>query len=94
MRAEDDPLALLRCGGNLPLRRKTHLHAILAGKPTGPAEELNVVFMNLGTVPGAETHWGGATAEEELIASCHRSVHRSLGAWRSEEEKRKEENKE
>ena len=56
VRVEDDPLALLRGRGNLPLRRETHLHAILAGKPTGPAEELNVVFMNLGTVPGAGTH--------------------------------------
>ena len=91
MRAEDDPLALLRCRGNLPLRRKTHLHAILAGKPTGPAEELDVVFMNLGTVPGAGMHWGGAAAEEELIASCCSSVRRSLGVRRSEEEKRKEE---
>ena len=56
MRAEDDPLALLRGGGNLPLRRKTHLHTILAEKPTGPAEELDVVFVNLRTVPGAGTH--------------------------------------
>ena len=47
VRAEDDPLALLRGGGTLPLRRETHLHAVLAGKPTGPAEELDVVFMDL-----------------------------------------------
>ena len=56
VRVEDNPLALLRRGGNLPLWRKTHLHAILVEKPTSPAEELNVVFMNFRTIPGAGAH--------------------------------------
>ena len=45
------------CGaGKSPPLAQEHLHAILTGKPTGPAEELNVVFMNFRTVPDAGTH--------------------------------------
>ena len=93
VRAEDDPLALRWRGGNLPLWRKTHLHAILAGKPTGPAEELDVVFMNFGTVPGAGAHWGRrggrGRAHRELIAAAF------VGAWaRGRAKKKREESEE
>ena len=94
VRAEDDPLALLWGGGNLPLWRKTHLHAILAGKPTGPAEELDVVFMNFGAVSGAGAHRGrrsgGGRTHRELIAAAF------AGAWErgGAKKKKKEESEE
>ena len=74
VRAEDDPLALLRRGGNLPLRRKTHPHVILAGEPMSPAEELDVVVVNFGAVPGAGAHRGrrggrGRTHRELITAA-------------------------
>ena len=79
VRAEDDPLALLQRGGNLPLRRKTHQHVILAGEPTSPAEELDVVVVNFGAVPGAGAHrgrhGGGGRTHRELIAAAF------AGAW-------------
>ena len=46
VRAEDDLLALLRRGGNLPLQRKTHPHVIFVGKPMSLAEELDVVVVH------------------------------------------------
>ena len=52
---------------------------ILAGEPTSPVEELDVVIMNFGTVPGAGAHRGrrdgrGRT-HRELIAAVF------AGAW-------------
>ena len=95
VRAEDDPLALLRRGGNLPLQRKAHPHVILTGKPTSPAKELDVVVVNFGTVPSAGAHrgrrGGGGRTHRELIAAAF------AGAWEhggANKKKKKEESEE
>ena len=94
VRAEDDPLALLRRGGNLPLRRMTHPHVILAGEPTSPAEELDMVVVNFGAVPSAGAHrgrrGGRGRAHRELIAAAF------VGAWArgGAKKKKKEESEE
>ena len=90
VRAEDDPLALLRRGGNLPLRRKTHPHVILAGEPTSPAEELNVVVVNFGAVPSAGAHrgrrGGGGRNHRELTATAFVGACVRGGAKKKKEE--------
>ena len=53
VRAEDDPLALLRRRRDLPRGRQADLYAVDAGQAPGLAKELHVVFMDVGAVPGA-----------------------------------------
>ena len=53
VRAEDYPLVLLRCRRDLPLRSETDPHEVHAWQPPHSAEEVNVVFVDVGAVPGA-----------------------------------------
>ena len=58
VRAEDDPLALLRRRRNLRLRRQADQHKVGVGQAPSLPEELNVVLMNVGTVPRAQQRHG------------------------------------
>ena len=51
MRAKDYPLAFLRRRRDLPLRRKTNPHMVLAGQLPRLAEEVDVVRVDVGAVP-------------------------------------------
>ena len=71
-----------------------HPHVILAGEPTSPAKELNVVVVDFGTVPSAGAHrgrrGGGGRTHRELIAAAF------AGAWErgGAKKKKKEESEE
>ena len=58
MRAEDYPLVLLRCRRDLPLRRETNPHVVGTWQPPRPAEEVDMVVMDVGAIPGARQHHG------------------------------------
>ena len=51
--AEGDPLALLRRRRDLRLRRQADLHEVGAGQAPSLAEELHMIFMDIGVVPRA-----------------------------------------
>ena len=74
VRAEDDPLALLRCRRDLSPPRETNPNEVLAGQPTRLAEEINVVVMDLRTVLGAGMRRrgrdGGGRAHHEKTAAA------------------------
>ena len=58
VRAEDHPLALFRCRRNLPRRRLTNPHEVLAQQAPRPAEELDMVLMDVGAIPRARQRHG------------------------------------
>src|SRR4051794_19138196 len=66
VRAEDYPLALLRCRRNLPRRRATNPHVVRARQAPRSAEELDVVFMDVGAVPRARQCHGGGAARNKV----------------------------
>ena len=51
VRAEDDPLALLRCRRDLRLWRQADQHEVGIGQAPSLAEELNMVLMDVGAIP-------------------------------------------
>ena len=51
VRAEDDPLALLRCRRDLRLWRQADPHEVGIGQAPSLVEELNMVLMDVGAIP-------------------------------------------
>ena len=61
MRAEDDPLALLRYRRDLRLWRQADPHEVGIGQAPSLAEELNMVLMDVGAIPRARQRHGSKT---------------------------------
>ena len=67
VRAEDYPLALLRCRRNLSRRRTMNPHEVLAQQAPRPAEELNVVLVDVGAIPRARQRHGSDAARNKAM---------------------------
>ena len=64
VRAEDQPLALLRLRPDFLRRREADLHFVRGGQPPCVAEEVDVVVMDVGAVPiPAKLFYGGRHGE-------------------------------